>query len=261
MFAKSIIGSDAFIEMPLSTQALYFHLGMQADDDGFVNSPKRVQRGIGGSEDDLKLLIAKGFIIPFDSGVVVIKHWNINNYIRKDRYISTNYTEEKEMLGIKQNGGYFLKNPCLDMVGIPSVNQVATENRLEENSLVKSSITTTARAREESLLSEEDFTLVFKTWGKCAITRLTERVMEELTALAEEYGPENVVDAIKTAAEQGKVNLAYIKGILRNRASGVDKPKKLNSEEEKTLFFKRMYEKALAEEEEEERRNAQNRND
>lgn len=115
--------------------------------------------------------------------------------------------------------------------------------------------------QQSTLLSEEDFTLVFKTWGKCAITRLTERVMEELTALAEEYGPENVVDAIKTAAEQSKVNLAYIKGILRNRASGVDKPKKLNSEEEKTLFFKRMYEKALAEEEEEERRNAQNRND
>ena len=86
MFSRTITESDAFTEMPLSAQALYFHLGLNADDDGFVNSPKHVQRGIGAAEDDLAILVAKRFLIPFDSGVVVIRHWKTNNYIRHDRY-------------------------------------------------------------------------------------------------------------------------------------------------------------------------------
>ena len=84
MFAKTIIDSDSFLDMPLSTQALYFHLSMRADDDGFLNNSKKIQRMVGCSDDDLKLLIAKRFIIPFESGVVVIKHWRIHNYIRSD---------------------------------------------------------------------------------------------------------------------------------------------------------------------------------
>ena len=89
MFAKTIIDSDAFLDMPLSTQALYFHLSMRADDDGFINNPRKIQRMIGASGDDLKLLLAKSFLIPFDSGIVVIKHWRIHNYIQKDRYKGT----------------------------------------------------------------------------------------------------------------------------------------------------------------------------
>ena len=98
MFAKTIIDSDAFLEMPMSAQALYFHLGMRADDDGFINNPKKIQRMVGASEDDLKLLMAKNFIIPFESGVVVIKHWKIHNYIQADRYKPTVYQEEKAFL-------------------------------------------------------------------------------------------------------------------------------------------------------------------
>ena len=94
MFSKKIIDSDAFLDMPLSTQALYFHLSMRADDEGFINNPKKVSRMIGCGEDDLKLLIAKNFIIPFESGVVVIKHWLIHNTIRKDRAKETLYKEE-----------------------------------------------------------------------------------------------------------------------------------------------------------------------
>ena len=116
MFAKTIIDSDAFLEMPLSTQALYFHLGMRADDDGFVNSPKKIMRTVACSEDDMKLLIAKSFIIPFESGVVVIKHWKIHNYIRSDRYKETTYTEEKALLKVKDNNAYTLNEP----LGIPS---------------------------------------------------------------------------------------------------------------------------------------------
>lgn len=106
MFAKTIIDSDTFLDMPLSTQALYFHLSMRADDDGFINNPKKIQRMIGCCDDDLRLLIVKGFIIPFESGIVVIKHWKIHNYIQKDRYKPTIYQEEKSMLEAKENKEY-----------------------------------------------------------------------------------------------------------------------------------------------------------
>jgi hypothetical protein len=106
MFAKTIIDSDAFVDMPLSTQALYFHLSMRADDDGFVNNPKKIVRMTGASEDDFKLLIAKRFILTFDSGIIVIKHWRLHNYIQKDRYKPTVYSEEKSLLETKENGVY-----------------------------------------------------------------------------------------------------------------------------------------------------------
>jgi hypothetical protein len=110
MFAKTIVDSDAFLDMPLSTQSLYFHLNMRADDDGFINNPKKIQRMIGCSDDDLKLLIAKRFIIPFESGIAVIKHWKIHNYIQSDRYRPTMYKEEKEMLQTKVNKAYTLQD-------------------------------------------------------------------------------------------------------------------------------------------------------
>lgn len=106
MFSLSIVDSDAFLEMPLSTQALYFHLSMRADDDGFVNNPKMLQRMIGASDDDLKLLIAKRFVLTFDSGIIVIKHWKMNNYIQKDRYKPTVYQEEYSCLETENNGAY-----------------------------------------------------------------------------------------------------------------------------------------------------------
>lgn len=108
MFAKTIIDSDAFLDMPLSTQALYFHLSMRADDDGFINNPKKIQRMIGCADDDLKMLVAKRFIIPFESGIVVIKHWKIHNYIRGDRKKATAYPEEMALLTEKENGAYSL---------------------------------------------------------------------------------------------------------------------------------------------------------
>jgi hypothetical protein len=109
MFAKTIIDSDAFMDMSLSTQALYFHLSMRGDDDGFINNPKKIQRMIGAADDDLKMLIAKRFIIPFESGIVVIKHWKIHNYIRGDRKKDTVYPEEMALLVEKKNGSYSLK--------------------------------------------------------------------------------------------------------------------------------------------------------
>lgn len=129
MFAKTIIDSDAFLEMPTSTQALYFHLSMRADDEGFVNNPKKIQRFVGASEDDLKLLIMKSFLIPFESGIVVIKHWKVHNYIQKDRFHETTYIEEKSQLYVKDNDVYTLDStkgtPCIQTV---SKNQENVSN-------------------------------------------------------------------------------------------------------------------------------------
>ena len=97
MFDKRVIDSDNFLEMPLSTQAVYFHLNMRADDDGFVDNWKSILRLIGGKEDDLKVLISKKFVIPFEKGVIVIKHWKLNNVLRKDRYIETIHQDEKNV--------------------------------------------------------------------------------------------------------------------------------------------------------------------
>ncbi len=105
MFSKKIVSSDAFLDMPITTQALYFHLGMESDDDGFV-SPKRIMKMIGSSDDDLKVLVGKRFVLPFENGVVVIKHWLINNQIRKDFYEPTLYQEQKKLIITKENKAY-----------------------------------------------------------------------------------------------------------------------------------------------------------
>lgn len=106
MFTQKIIDSDPFLDMPLSTQALYFHLNMRADDDGFINNPKKIQRMIGASEDDLKLLVLKRFVIGFENGVIVIKHWRMHNTLKSDRYKPTQYQEELARLEIKANKSY-----------------------------------------------------------------------------------------------------------------------------------------------------------
>ena len=131
MFAKTIIDSDAFLDMPPSSQALYFHLAMRADDDGFINNPKSIMRVVGAKDDDIKLLVAKRFIIPFDSGVVVIKHWRIHNYIQKDRYTETKYIEEKNQLIINKKNGYSLKQIGLFDDENENVSRMYTQVRLE----------------------------------------------------------------------------------------------------------------------------------
>lgn len=108
MFTMKICDSDAFLDMPLSTQCLYFHLNMRADDDGFIGNSKRIVRLVGASDDDLKLLIAKRFVLAFEDGVIVIKHWRMHNTLSQNRYHETQYLEEKEMLRIKENGSYSL---------------------------------------------------------------------------------------------------------------------------------------------------------
>ena len=130
MFSKDITQSDAFLDMPIGSQVLYFHFSMEADDDGFVSSPKRLMKLIGTQEDEYKILLAKRFVISFKNGICVIKHWKINNQIRADRYKPTKYTKEMDLLLLKENGAYTEAENVAIMqettIGIPSGNQTAT---------------------------------------------------------------------------------------------------------------------------------------
>lgn len=132
LFSQQIVGSDAFLEMPISSQALYFHLGMYADDDGFVN-PRRIMRMTSATDDDLKVLLGKRFVLSFESGVIVIKHWRINNSIRADRYHETQYRDEKKLLFLKENGSY----TDLATNGIPLGNQRLPEVKISKDKLSK----------------------------------------------------------------------------------------------------------------------------
>lgn len=138
MFAKSIVTSDAFLDMPASARCLYFILCMFADDDGFVNNPRSIMRQCGAHDDDMKILVAKSFVLLFETGVIVIKHWRIHNYIQKDRYHPTKYQEEMSLLTENKNGGYSLDTTCIQTVSnvdttrIQSVSNMDTEVRLNK---------------------------------------------------------------------------------------------------------------------------------
>lgn len=129
MFSLDVVDTDAFLDMPVTSQALYFHLGMRADDDGFVSSPKKIIKTSGCNIDDLQVLISKHFIIPFESGVVVITDWKTNNYLRPDRYNETRCVSEKKMLTVN-HGKYELTTDGTSS-GIPNVNQCVTQKRIE----------------------------------------------------------------------------------------------------------------------------------
>lgn len=217
MFAKTIIDSDAFLDMSLSTQALYFHLSMRADDDGFVNNPKKIQRMIGSGDDEMKMLIAKKFIIPFDSGVCVIKHWRIHNYIQKDRYKETVYKEEKSYLLLKDNKSYkYMGTPCIQDVSIPETQVRIGKDRIGKDSLDKNN--------NKSLL-------LFEELGFGSISPI---ILEDVELLEKEYTEMWVIEALKEASEQGIRNIKYVKGILKNwKARGFKAEKPQNKQQNK----------------------------
>lgn len=154
MFSNLVIGSDAFLEMPDSSQNLYFHLSMQADDDGFVDNWKSIMRMTGKKEDDLKILITKSFVIPFESGLLVIRHWKLNNYIQKDRYKETIHKEEKEQLTTDKNNVYNLDTKCILSID---------KNRLDKISIDKSNIYGENIA-EKTSKSKKDNTEIMEQW-------------------------------------------------------------------------------------------------
>lgn len=115
MFSLDVVDTDKFLEMPASSQNLYFHLGMRADDDGFVSSPKKITKLVNCGSDDLNVLISRGYVIPFENGVIVICHWKQNNYLQSDRYKKTIYSEELEGLVLK-GGVYVMDTDCIQTV-------------------------------------------------------------------------------------------------------------------------------------------------
>ena len=195
MFAKTIIDSDAFLDMPQSTQLLYFHLSMRADDDGFINNPKNIMRMVGCKEDDLAVLSTKKFIIPFESGVVVIKHWKIHNYIQKDRYHETKYKEEKSLLNVDENNVY---TKCIQD-GYEMDTQVRLGKvRLELGKDSIDDIQNIAKSYEENL------------------GLLTPASAELLYSYLDTFTEDIICSAIKIASINNKRTTKYVCGILND---------------------------------------------
>lgn len=188
MFAKTIIDSDAFIEMPQSTQLLYFHLSMRADDEGFVNNPRMIMRSVGCKEDDMKILIGKKFVLPFNSGVVVIKHWKIHNYIQVDRFKETKYKDEKNLLTLDENNAYRVIKKDSEVDGergvcIEDVHEMDTQVRLGKSSLGKSSLGEVNKPLSESDEWFKEFWNIYpkKVQRKTSEQKFKINVKDELT--------------------------------------------------------------------------------
>lgn len=196
MFAKKIIDSDAFLDMPLTTQALYFHLSMRADDDGFINNPKRIQRVIGCSDDDMKLLIAKQYIIPFESGVVVIKHWKIHNYIQNDRKVATLCADEKSLLELTKNKEYVLMSDRCIQNGY----NLDTQDSIGKNSIVKNN-NIVEKSTPDSVLKAE-FEEVWKEYPKKEGKTNAEK--DYLKARKEGVSKETILDGVRRYREKVK---------------------------------------------------------
>ena len=207
MFAKTIVTSDAFLDMPPTARCLYFTLAMFADDDGFVNNPKSIMRQVSSTTDDMNILIAKRFVLVFESGVIVIKHWKIHNYIQSDRYHPTKYQEEKAQLSLDENKVYTqMDTPCIQDVSITD-----TEVRLGKVRLGKDidtygsgpSATEPAVSDDtESLISESDKKKSKKPvrhrHGEYQHVLLTDEQYQNLT---DEYGDQVAEEAIRVVDE------------------------------------------------------------
>ena len=155
MFSKTIIDSDIFLDMPTSTRLLYYDLAMRADDDGFINSPRKIARMTGASDDDLKILASKNYIIPFASGIVVIRHWRVHNYIRKDTYNETQYKLEKSTLELDNNKCYSVISDDRPR----AVDEPSTQVRLGKDRLDKDSINNIPASEDESSSASAVFSI------------------------------------------------------------------------------------------------------
>lgn len=202
MFSKKITDSDKFLDLPLSAQALYFHLNMHGDDDGFVDNTKTVKRMLGASDGDLRLLMDQNFIIPFESGIVVIKDWRIHNYIPKDRYRPTIHGNEFNRLMTAENGSY---TEC-----IQNVYSLDTQIRLDKNRLDKNRLDEDREDTPSLVTISEIYQSKIGVIDGDQFQQLTEYVT------LDEMELDVVIRAITEAADNGKRNFKYILAILRN---------------------------------------------
>ena len=215
MIAKSIIKSDQFLDMPATTQCLYFHLLLEADDDGFINAPKSIMRVIGAKDDDMRVLQAKGYIIPFESGVIVIKHWRLHNSLRKDRYNPNPQLEnERKQLVVADNKEYQLATNWQ-----PNGNQLATSCI----PLVATGKDRLGKDREEEKEDPSAASDILKMYGDNIHPVSSPVEAEKLKTLVDTHGETFVAKAIERAVMRNKRSLAYITGILNNwEANGYD---------------------------------------
>jgi DnaD/phage-associated family protein len=228
MFSLSVVDTDNFLEMPQSTQNLYFHLGMRADDDGFVNNCKKILKFIGASEDDLKLLIAKKYIIPFESGVIVIRHWRLNNYLQKDRYHETIYQEEKSLLTTDESNVYNLYTDCIP--------------RIDKNSIDKYSI-------DKNSIVENDIQQIVEFYNN-NIGLITPNIYEILESYLKDMEKDLILLALKKADESNIRNMNYIRGILNNWVNaGIKTVLQAQEEEQKFKNNKKIEQHQETEEE------------
>lgn len=224
MMSKSVIDTDVFLDMPTSTQCLYFQLLLRADDDGFLKNAKTIMRTVGASQDDMKLLIAKQYLILFDSGTIVIKHWRIHNYIKKDRYKPTD-CEETRLIDVNDKGEYILLEPtCIQ-------NGTSGKVRLEIE-LGKSKGSVNKKIKKESALSADvKRQKLFASYQE-KIKPISGSVEgDRLSSLLDDYGLDLCLKAIDRAVLRKRRSLRYISGILRSwQKDGYDEPKEENDD-------------------------------
>lgn len=183
MFAKSVILSDAFLDMPASARSLYLVLCLAADDDGFINAVRSLIRQASASDDDLRVLITKSFVISFPSGIVVISHWKIHNTVPKDRYKETLFLEEKAQLRLDQNKVYLKVIESLDTEPEQSVSRLDTQDRLKKDSIVESNINQFSEGKERVVGNRKN-DVVYQEYGRYSNVLLTQ---QEYDALQRDY--------------------------------------------------------------------------
>lgn len=221
MFSVDVTETDALLDMPLTAQALYFHLGMRGDDDGFVSNPRSVMRVAGCNEADLKTLEESGYIITFRSGVIVISDWKVNNNLRNDRYKPTTFQNERSMLSETANKRYILSNGNqVDTNGIPLCNQVTPQPNVTQRNLAQRSSSdngaTAADSRTDSDLAEivQYFERVIGIFPRSALDKL-QRYRDSIPSAV-------ICEAFDEAAESGHRSWKYANGILKSwQADGV----------------------------------------
>lgn len=219
MFSVDVTETDSFLEMPLTAQALYFHLGMRGDDDGFVSNPRSIVRVSGCSESDLTILAQSGYIITFRSGVIVISDWKVNNYLRGDRYKTTVFQNELSMLEETANKRYVLAHGAKrSTVGIPNDNQVATQYRVEKSRVAV--VDKTAAAAAGSRI-DPDLEKIVQQYEQ-VIGGFPPSALDKLQSYRSSLPTDVICKAFDEAAESGHRSWKYVNGILKSwQADGV----------------------------------------
>lgn len=245
MFAKSIVDSDLFLEMPMSARLLYYDLGMRADDEGFVNSPRKIMRMTGATVDDMNILITKQFIIPFDSGIVVIKHWRIHNYIRADRKHMTTCVQERSLLTTRDSGEYILKEDVQDLEEIPVSNEQLVLECLPDS--VQKAVAAhdnknnkkddAAHQKEVDEVFEKVWQLYIRRKGKNGVTKAAKEEIfnigfDRMKACIEKYAAE------VNGSEERFILMGstFFNGRFRDYLEDTDKPEETNSRQLKRVL-------------------------